>query len=97
VVPLVPVNSSGEQEPAAAWALQRELRQLKGELEALRLWCLGLEQQVAQLAVVQALSVPAARRGLTRFPVGATAELGDLGERMPPLGWVNERSRWASD
>jgi len=69
VVPLVPLNPNSEQDLASVQALRREVRQLRDEFQALRLWCLGLEQQQAQLAAALSLTVPAAGRGLTRFPV----------------------------
>jgi len=96
VVPLVPLNPSGEGaedlDLVAVRALRREVRQLRDELQALRLWCLGLEQQQAQLAVVLSLATPVAGRGLTRFPVGAVASTREKGT---PLGWT-EQPRWPS-
>jgi hypothetical protein len=56
-----------------AEALAQQVEALRAELERTRLWCVGLEQQVAQLAAVLAVTVPTAARGLTRFPIAAAA------------------------
>ncbi len=68
-------------------ALQREVRQLRRELDALRLWCVGLEQQQAQLAAVLSLTTPAVGRGLTRFPLGVAAAAGGRSGWDSGLGW----------
>jgi hypothetical protein len=93
VVPLVPLNPGGEQDSAAMLALQREVRQLRHEVKVLRLWCLGLEQQQAQLAAAVSLTAPTAGRGLTRFPVGTVV---GLAERGTPFGSVGEQPPWPS-
>jgi hypothetical protein len=60
-----------EAESASDTELDAELRRLQTRVTEVRLWCRGLEEQLAQLAAVLAVVAPdLASLGLTRFPLG---------------------------
>jgi hypothetical protein len=62
--------------------LRAQVDQLRRELAAMRVHCIGLEQQQAQLATLLAIVAPrVARAGLTRFPLGAA-----LPDKLPIQG-----------
>ncbi len=62
--------------------LGAQIDQLRRELVAVRAWCVGLEQQQAQLASLLALVAPhLAGHGLTRFPLVAA-----LADERPAQG-----------
>ena len=60
-----------EAESASDTEMEAELQQLQTRITEVRLWCRGLEEQLAQLAAVLAVVAPdLAGLGLTRFALG---------------------------